>query len=390
MGLFESLFKRRPNTGVVPSGDFKMLTMYRPAFSSWGGQIYEEDRVRSAIDARARHISKLKLEIIGSARPTLQTKLKKAPNGFQTWSQFLYRTSTILDVHNTAVIIPIFDEYGQVTGIYPVLPQDCTVKQADGEPWLVFRFNNGNTAAVEFKYCAVLTRFQYRSDFFGESNAALTPTMQLINIQNQGIGEGIKSAATFRFMAQMDNFTASKDLAKERSRFSEDAIRNNEDGFILFPSNYKNIQQISSKPYTIDADQMKAIDTNVFNYFGVNEEVLQNKAYGDSWNAFYEGAIEPFAIQLSETLTKALFTDREIADGSSIVMSANRLQYMSTRDKLNFCIQLEDRGALNRDEVREAWNLPPLPNGEGQAYVIRGEYKNAADHVNNGGENDND
>ena len=29
---------------------------------------------------------------------------------------------------------------------------------------------------------------------------------------------------------------------------------------------------------------------------------------------------------------------------------------------------------MNRDEIREIWNLPPLPDGAGQAYTIRGEY----------------
>ncbi len=29
---------------------------------------------------------------------------------------------------------------------------------------------------------------------------------------------------------------------------------------------------------------------------------------------------------------------------------------------------------MNRDEIREIWNLPPIPNGMGQAYSIRGEY----------------
>jgi hypothetical protein len=35
---------------------------------------------------------------------------------------------------------------------------------------------------------------------------------------------------------------------------------------------------------------------------------------------------------------------------------------------------MADRGIMNRDEIREIWNLPALPNGAGQAYTIRGEY----------------
>ena len=68
---------------------FRTLTAYRPAFTSWGGAIYESEIVRAAIDARARHISKLKVELIGSANPSLQSKLRQGPNQWQTWSQFL-------------------------------------------------------------------------------------------------------------------------------------------------------------------------------------------------------------------------------------------------------------------------------------------------------------
>ena len=54
---------------------------------------------------------------------------------------------------------------------------------------------------------------------------------------------------------------------------------------------------------------------------------------------------------------------------------------MSNQEKLNVSAQLADRGILNRDEVREIWNLPPLPDGEGQAYIIRGEYWNANEKI---------
>ena len=47
---------------------------------------------------------------------------------------------------------------------------------------------------------------------------------------------------------------------------------------------------------------------------------------------------------------------------------------MTNADKLNVSAQMADRGIMNRDEIREIWNLPPLPNGEGKRYTIRGEY----------------
>lgn len=372
MGLFDKIFKKKS----APRGDegfFKTLTAYMPIFTTWGGQIYESELVRSAINARATHISKLSIEINGSAKPKLQTKLRTGPNEWQTWGQFLYRLSTILDVNNTAFIVPVMDDYMYTSGIFPVLPTMCEILQFNGEPWLRYQFQSGEYASIEMKYCGIMTKFQYQDDFFGENNLALNPTMELINIQNQGIAEGVKSSATFRFMAKLNNFTKAEDLAKERKRFTRENLQG-EGGVLLFPNTYSDIQQIKSSPFVVDAEQMNTIRKNVFDYFGVNEDVLQNKTYGDAWSAFYEGAIEPFAIQFSDVVTKMLFTERERASGSFLMATANRLQYMSNAEKLNVSAQMADRGIMNRDEIRQIWNLPPLPDGQGQAYTIRGEY----------------
>ena len=385
MGLFEALFKKAPKPVGEFKGDYKMLSVYEPRFTRFEGSIYESELVRSAIHARATHISKLKVETLGSAKPALQTKLKHGPNQFQTWSQFLYRLSTILDIHNTAFITPVFDQFGEISGIYAPLPDKCSVIQWGSTPYLRYEFSQGQRAAIELDYCGIMTKHQYRSDLFGENNHALFPTMDLINIQDQGIKEGVKSAATFRFMAQMDNFVKPDDLEKERKRFTEKNLTKG-GGLLLFPNTYKNIQQIQAKPFVVDADQMKAIQDSIYEYFGVNEDVLTNKAYGDSWAAFYEGAIEPFAIQFSEVMTKMLFTFREQSQGNLVIATANRLQYMSNNDKLNVTAQLLDRGMLTLNEAREIWNMAPVEGGD--VRIIRGEYYGADDKLTEESENE--
>lgn len=382
MGLFDFLFGHRPKT---PAGQyeqtFKMLNGYTPRFTTWGGEIYESELIRAAINARATHISKLKVETQGAARPALQTKLSHGPNQFQTWSQFLYRLSTILDVHNTAFITPVYDEFGEPSGIYAPLPNRCEITSFDNVPYLRYEFSNGQKAAIEFAFCGVMTKHQYKSDFFGESNHALYPTMELIHIQDQGIKEGVKSAASYRFMAQLTNFAKSEDLAKERKRFTAENFSSEAEGggMLLFPNTYSNIQQINAKPWVVDAEQMKVIRENVYDYFGVNEDVLENKAYGDRWTAFYEGAIEPFAIQFSEVMTKMLFTFREQTQGNRVTASANRLQYLSNAEKLNVSSQMLDRGIMSINDVREIWNLPPVEGGD--VRIIRGEYYNTDEKV---------
>ena len=123
MGLFDKLFGRDKDLEPKLQEEkfFRLLNGYRPVFHTWSGELYESELIRSAIDARARHVSKLDITIQGTAKPTLQNYLKLGPNQFQTWAQMLYRLSTILDMQNTAIIVPIIDKDGTTTGIMPVL-----------------------------------------------------------------------------------------------------------------------------------------------------------------------------------------------------------------------------------------------------------------------------
>lgn len=380
MSLFDRIFGywRERDRRREAYTTFKMLNGYTPRWSTWGGEIYESELVRAAIDARARHISKLAIAVQGTAKPALQNKLRLGPNEWQTWGQFLARLSTILDVQTTAIVAPVINSAGEITGVYPVLPDRAELVDYNGTPWMRMRFGNGSVAAVEYDRVGILTKFQYRNDFFGEGNKALHPTMELIHVQDKGIAEGVKAAASFRFMAKMGNWTDPEDLVKERERFTRNNLESGS-GLLLWPNDYTDIKQIESKPFVVDAEQMNLIRSNVFDYFGVNEDVLQNKTIGDAWAAFYEGAIEPFAIQLSDVLTRMLFTQRERELGSGVMATANRLQYMSNSDKLAVSAQMADRGLMSRNEIRQIWNLPPLPAPIGDQLPVRGEYYNVGD-----------
>lgn len=381
MGLFDFLFKKAPEPKGEYEGIIKMLSGYEPRFTSWSGSIYESDLIRACIHSLATHTSKLKVEFHGAARPALQNKMKHGPNQFQTWSQFEYRLRTIYEIHNTAFIVPVYDEYGEPSGIWTPIPHKCEIVKYGGVPYLRYEFSHGEKAAIELAYCGIMTKFQYKHDLFGESNTALKETMDLIHIQNQGIEEGVKSAASYKFIASLSNFAKPEDLKKERLRFSEENLSRDAKagGLLLFPSTYQNVKQVDIKPWVVDADQMKAIKDNAFDYFGVNDDILTNQIYGDKWTAFYEGAIEPFAIQESEVLTKMFFTFREQSQGSYVMATSNRLQYLSNNEKLQVSSQMLDRGIMSINDVREIWSLPPVEGGD--ARIIRGEYYNADEKI---------
>lgn len=379
MGLFDKIFRPKENkqSQKVLNGSYKFFEVgnYKSVFTSTYGEIYENLLVRAAIDARARHVSKLKVDIVGSAKQTLQNKLKTGPNQWQTWSQFLYRLSTILDIHNTSFIVPVFDEYMRISGYYPVLANKAEIVEYKDDLYLRYKFSFGETAAVELDKCTILTKFQYKSDFFGEKSHALDDTLKLIKLQEKGIEQAVNNSTNYRFYASLDNFTIEDDLKNERKQFTELNLKADQDanGLLLFPNTYRDIHQIQQASYNVDPKELELINQNVFFYFGVNEAILTNSADSTQLDAFFNGFIEPFSIQLSEGFTKAVFTERERQNKNKIIVHANRLQYMSTTEKTELARELGDRGILTINEIRELFNYSIIENGD--VAPIRGEYK---------------
>lgn len=372
MGLFSNIRKKESMQKAVNSY-FKLMKAYTPCFSSFEGGVYEMELTRAAIHSFATHASKLKPEIKGSGNASLERKLQFKPNPLMDTKKYLYRLATIYMTDNNCFIAPIENEYGEITGFYPLLMQKCRITDIDGERYVRYDFGNGKHGACELERMGLMTQYQYRDELFGESNACLAPTMNLIHTNNQGIIEGVKNSASLRFLAILSNALKPKDVESERIRFREtNFAAENNGGVLLVDQKYREVKQIDSRPFVVNPLQMNQIKENVFTYFGTNEEILRNKFNSDSWNAYYEGKIEPFAIEASLVHTNMLFTAREISFGNSVIFTANRLQYLSNNEKLNTVTQLFDRGFLTHNQGLEIFNMSPVDGGDRR--FIRKEY----------------
>ncbi len=374
MGLLNSIFGKQEKKKDLYQY-FKLLNGYTPSFTTHNGGLYEMQLTRACIHSIAIHCSKLQAQISGTAYDNLQHSLDWQPNEWQTTSQFLYRVATILKVDNTVYIIPVFDDVtGWIKGYYPILPSMTEIKCDENQtPWLVYTFSNGEKASIEFDKVGIMTNHQYKNEIVGEKNTAIFPTLELIDVQNQGIINGIKNAASYRFYATSSNFALSKDLAKESKNFTRQNFGKDSDGAILlFPNTYGDVKEMNPTTNIVDSEQLNIIRTNVFDYFGVNDDIIQNKAVGDKWSAFFEGQVEPFAIQLSQVMTNMTYTEREKACGNSILWTASRVQTMTNREKLEYSTQMFDRGLINKDRVDDVWGQPHTPGGD--KYYIRKEY----------------
>jgi hypothetical protein len=377
MGIF-SRTKKVPAARIEEY--FSMLTGYRPSFTTYEGGLYEMDLTRAAVDVISKHRAKLKAKVIGPAGKNLEQVLQYQPNPIQDGYNWLYRLSAITEVENNAFIIPLADDTGRITGFFPVRSYRSEIRRSASKLFLIYWIGDAmsDKKVIEYEMAGHLRKHYYKQEIFGDSNSALSSTLQLMDTQRQAIEQGVKSSATIRFLAKLANQYKASDITAERNRLVAEALGpENNSGVLVFDTKYSDIKQVDSRPYIVNPQQMQIIKDNVFEYFGVNEDILQSKFNEDTWNAFYEAVVEPWAIQLSLVLSNMVFTQREIAVGNGIVFEANRLQYASNATKISIVTQLFDRGLMTTNQGLEVFNMGGI-GPEGDKRFIRKEYQDMA------------
>lgn len=345
----------------------------RPYTVGWSGSMYQQVLVRSVIERFAVACSKLKPEVQGSARPRVRRAVETSPNQFQTWPQFLYRCATLYMNNTTVCVVPVYKPGTQVQcGFYPVPLASAEVVEHAGEYWLRWQSPDGDVRAIELKYVAVVTRFQYMSDWFGDGNI-LANTLSMLKAQEDAQKQSINDSAQIRYIGQLQGQVREEDMKQKRDRFYDDNLSDsNTTSLMLYDNTFLSIEQIKAQNWTIPSDEMERIENNVFDYFGTNRRILQNNYDENAWDAFYEGCIEPFALMLGEAMTQATYTMRE-RPANRIMFSSNRLEYASAASKRNMGKDMLDRGVFTINDVLEMLQLPTVDGGD--VRILRGEYK---------------
>lgn len=381
MGLMEILF---PKKNEKPQAAyFQTLNGYTPSFTSHSGGMYEMALTQAAIHSFASNCSKLNPVVEGAAGQAYASVLSTRPNPWMTTQQFLYRLATMLECEHNAYVVPLYSDTARtvISGFYPIRPTATEPIEVDGELFYRFSFANGLRTSIEFSRVGHLRDRYYRNDLFGEGAQALTPTIELLNTQSQGIVNGIKQSAAIRFIGMLAQTLKPEDIEAEKKRFVADNLSaGNNGGAVFVDRKYSDLKPIDSKPWVIDPKQSEQIDRNVYSYFGTNENILRNSYSEDEWNAYYEGKIEPFALQLSQVMTCMLFSQTQLAHGNKITFEADRLQYLSSKTKIQLVTQLFDRGLMDYPRACMIFNMAESGNDR----FIRGEYINVNDIASKG------
>lgn len=349
----------------------RMLSGYTPVFTPWENRPYEADVVRAAVDAIARNAAKLKPKHVRYANNQIMTAnepmdriLAHRPNANMSSYDFFYKLITTLLVDNNAFAYPVWDGVNLIA-IWPLNAKMADFVEDDSKTvYIRFYFADGEYVVLPYSEVIHLRRHFYKNDVLGDTNRPINATLNAVHITNEGLAQASKTSAHLRGLLKYQGMLKESDIKANRDRFISEYMTMQNAGGVAALDGKADYVELKNQPMTINAPQMKELRDSVFRYYGVSEAIIKGDYNEEQWNAFYEGTIEPLAVQMSLEFTAKLFTDREIGFGNKIVFEANRLQYASAKTKIALIKEMMPLGLFTVNEAREIFNLASIDGGD--------------------------
>lgn len=378
MGLFQKIFGKVKGSAHFLKR-YKLLNTYQTTFTPFSGNAYDVSTVRAAVDGFARRAATVKPRHIRRgddkfeyvSKSKFNRILQFQPNPYTTAYKFYYRLATQYKLYNNAFVYPVWNSLtGELEALYNVNANAIDLVEVDGELYIEMRFSTGNKYTCAYEDLIHIGSHFNNNDILGENNRPVIPVLETATTFNQSMSKFAELVAVVRGILKAQTTTKTEDLNKRRDEFIRDNLKmeNNGAGVIVTDSKYDYIP-INDKQTPIPTGQLDYIKSEIYDYFGTNEYIVQNKETPEQANAYFHGEISPFYVQCTQAFTNALFFGKEYAYGNEINFDGNSLQNEKLSDKTVALKFLADTGALRLDQLLLAYDFPPIGGEDGARRV---------------------
>lgn len=374
-GLFEAIFgKKQDNKNYA---EYKLLNSYQSNFIPFSGNAWEVSMVRAAVHSFARRAATVQPRHIRKGDGTMadvdsgiNNILQFQPNPTTTAYKFYYRMAAQYKLYNNAFAFPVWSETGRLEAIYNINASEVSLLEYQNELYCRFRFINGKSYTLPYSDIIHIGSMFSDNDIFGSSNEALTPVLKTANTFNQSMGKFAELVAVIRGILKVQASTKAEDLKARRDDFIRDNLKMETNGAgVIVTDNKFDYTPITEKQTPLPVGQLQYVKDEIYDYFGTNDAIVQNKATPEQEEDFYEGEIEPFYIQLAQALTNCLFSKKERGYGNEIAVANDKLQFAKTPDKLAVVKFLSEIGGTTLDQALTTLGFPPIGGEEGKRRV---------------------
>lgn len=378
MGFFD-FFRRNKKQKEIRSiisnyygGDWKYFVW------NYANQIYDIPEVRTAIEKVADIFSCVPIWHKRVDKEGNVTYIEDAtarvltyqPNPLQNGTQFIKNLITDLLVQNDAFAEPIFDtKTGALSQLYPLPVRNKQLSLENNQGYVqFFDARNNPEKKYNLKSLIYLNRFSTLSG--GTKN-----NLGLYETVLKSLGEQIVNVASPkkpRAILQSNQIGQGQLKDKDKTGVMNDVKANfdsNVNGIVYFDKMW-NITPINWQENDVNKELMQLVINIVYNYFNINEAIINNKATEIEMQMFIANTIKPLAIQLEREFTNKLFTTNEYYFGHRIEFDYHALTVTTLQARTALFSVAIRSGILNQDECREYLGQPPLPNGWGKKYRV--------------------
>lgn len=356
---------------------------YDPTFTTFGDNILLSDLVLESIRIKADFYSKLDPRHIRNEELTQKriddssiARVLREPNEYTILSDFLYKAAFLREVVENAFIYPDYfwtkGGYKCYTAMYIIQPKRWRYLQDEdtGKLYIGFRFDGRNDEVI-FEYSEIIHwRKHYEADEYDgggkystEEKRDVLNTLQAYRTICESIAEAAKCACFFDGIVKVNAYGDEPESVRQiRDDFLDD-LRNHKTAVGVL-DNGAEWQDIKRNLKMVDDKTIKLFESKILRFTGVSPAMLAGDFTPAQKEAFYDRNIESGVISLGQAYTKTAFTDWQKSHGDEIIFYPNKVDLMSTTEKVQLLSVTNAMGVWSINEVREMFGKPPVEGGE--------------------------
>lgn len=377
MGFWANLWERvRSPTGRVGKDTrVGMVKSRKQTIMGWDMDLWSSDIVRAAIRPKAKAIGKMTVHHVRENRRTGKKAVDEEPymkflltepNPYMTMQMLLEYMITRKELCGNAFALIVRDDNDLPVELYPIPASTAEAEVGeDGELTVTFTLPNRTRAKVRYADLIHLRGDYGESDILGTApKKALFQSMEVMTASDQSIVAAVKNSSVIRWIMKVLQPKREEDVKKLAEKFAKSFLLTEDGGFgVAAHDNTVELQPIEPKDYVPNAANTDRTIRRIYSFFNTNEKIVMSAYTENEWIAYYQSAVEPDVIQISDEMTRKIFSRRERAVGNRIVCETASMQYASMATKLDLT-RFVDRGMMTVNEVRALMTMPPVEGGD--------------------------
>lgn len=373
MGLFRSIVGGISNLFSKNNNELtatKLIDLLNQGYSliQINSNIYDIPEIRTAINFIAEKIGSVPFYHVRAdnegnidmINDSFQYVLTVRANKYQGPQVFWTHVATIYLLNNNAFIMPCWDNRGNLTALYLLPFTQFQFAREDETGKLVIQFEGNSN--YTFYYDDIIHLQKFPTFKGGASKQA---TGNYITMANAMENQAVKDAETSGRIAGLLQTTfklKDEDMRKKLEEFKKNFLTaENTTGlgminadYTLIPFNFKNTP--------LNTELLSSIIKQLYNYFGISYEIINNIADELKYEQFVDNTLKPIIYQIEEELTYKLFSRGEISFYNKIQAETVDLEISTLSAKTAFYKEMVYGTIMSRNEIRRRLGMPKGPS----------------------------